>query len=456
MTTLASKSRALCLISDVQLFESIKPLMIRYGYKDIFRVENLIEGQKSLLVDGANLVVVDSTVKGRAAFHMIDMIADMKKAAPFVMILEGSLSHDEASSLRKRTRTRICRKPLTKEDLANALATSIGAREPYPKTNQPAVAEERNKGNFLVKNIIACINGGKFEVAMQAIEKLEIDEPLSKDLSYLKSYMTFKKCQEVLSLGSLTATATSELKEIQVRLKAIPRDSEWYASSQILLGKVSLKLGDSSEALKAIEESQLNMAYPIRRLIALGDVYLEKNLFDQARLKFQQALNLDPTNELAKIGITRACMEGGDKSKSNVDLQNPEIIVSQLNTKAVLLSKLGKASEAIRIFQKILKHYATEQQVGKVCYNMSLAYLRLGETDLAVKALERCILRSGESQKARSLLSRVLAGENPELEKMNEVNESRVKVLTGELGDAYKQYSELEAKEPVTEDLEPN
>jgi tetratricopeptide (TPR) repeat protein len=122
---------------------------------------------------------------------------------------------------------------------------------------------------------------------------------------------------------------------------------------------------------------------------ALGDLYLVNHSDDDAQGELEKALALDPARTHALYLLGRLYVQQRDNEKAVPYLQRalrlqPDLVeVSGLLGTAYV--RLGQFANAVPKLEKAapLDHY------GNVHYQLSLAYRKLGQTELAQKALAR-------------------------------------------------------------------
>jgi len=143
----------------------------------------------------------------------------------------------------------------------------------------------------------------------------------------------------------------SAAKEFQLALKLRPEDSELYEA----LGELYLENHSDEDALRDLEKSLALDPSRTHALYLLGRLYLQKRQNEKAVPYLQQALRLQP--DLAEAS-------------------------SLLGTAYV---RLGQFTDAVPQLEKAapFDHY------GNVHYQLYLAYRKLGQSELAQKALSR-------------------------------------------------------------------
>ena len=122
---------------------------------------------------------------------------------------------------------------------------------------------------------------------------------------------------------------------------------------------------------------------------ALGELYLVNHSDDDAQSELERALVLDPSRTHALYLLGRLCVQKRDNEKALPYLQRALRLQPDLVEASGLLGtayvRLGQFANAIPKLEKAapLDHY------GNVHYQLSLAYRKLGQAELAQKALAR-------------------------------------------------------------------
>jgi len=141
---------------------------------------------------------------------------------------------------------------------------------------------------------------------------------------------------------------------------------------------------------------------------ALGELYLTKNADEEARAELEKALALDSFRSHALCLLGRMYVRKRETEKAVPYLQaalryQPDLVeaCSLLGTAYV---RLGQYASAVPELQKA----ASSDFYGNVHYQLYLAYLKLGQPELAQKALARSEeLRRTSAEKHQALVSGV-------------------------------------------------
>lgn len=142
---------------------------------------------------------------------------------------------------------------------------------------------------------------------------------------------------------------------------------------------------------------------------ALGELFLIKNSFEEAREELAKSLALDSSRTRTLCLLGRLYVRQREEEKAIPYLQRalrhqPDMVEasSLLGTAYV---RLGQAADAVPQLEKALKF----DYYGSVHYQLSLAYRKLGKVELAKKALVRSEeLRRTSAESHRGLVSGVV------------------------------------------------
>jgi tetratricopeptide (TPR) repeat protein len=147
---------------------------------------------------------------------------------------------------------------------------------------------------------------------------------------------------------------------------------------------------------------------------ALGELYLDNHSDDEARSEFEKALAQDPSRARSLYLLGRLYVQNRENEKAVPYLERALGLQPDLSEASGLLGtayvRLGQFANAIPKLQKAapLDHY------GNVHYQLYLAYRKLGQTELAQKALARSQdLRRSSLERDQAL---ILGSPHPETE----------------------------------------
>jgi len=122
---------------------------------------------------------------------------------------------------------------------------------------------------------------------------------------------------------------------------------------------------------------------------AIGEAYIDKHLDDEAQKELEAALALEPkrTHSLCLLGRLYVQQRENEKAvpylQRALRVQPDQVEASSLLGTAYV--RLGRFADAVPKLQRA----ASSDFYGNVHYQLSLAYRKLGQTQLAQKALTR-------------------------------------------------------------------
>ncbi len=146
---------------------------------------------------------------------------------------------------------------------------------------------------------------------------------------------------------------------------------------------------DLDDALKEFQAALQLQPHQSELHEALGEVYLNNHSDDDAQRELQRALDLDPSRSHALYLLGRLYVQKRENEKALPYLQRALRLQPDLAEATGLLGtayvRLGQFANAIPKLEKAapLDHY------GNVHYQLYLAYRKLGQAELAQKALAR-------------------------------------------------------------------
>jgi tetratricopeptide (TPR) repeat protein len=144
------------------------------------------------------------------------------------------------------------------------------------------------------------------------------------------------------------------------------------------LGKILHMNGEHHAALDVLRAATKLSPHNIKRLCLLGEVELNLNDPESARLFFAKALVIDPESEMAHAGMVVA--DNLDEfvpasSASNV----PRNFASLMNTMGITFVRNGQFSKGIEQYQSAMYFLEKNEDNAKVAFNLGLGFLRWGK-----------------------------------------------------------------------------
>ena len=177
------------------------------------------------------------------------------------------------------------------------------------------------------------------------------------------------------------------LKAYDKAIELNPKDADVWLGKAVAL----LELGRYEEALKALDKLIELNPKDAAVWVVKGIILLEMDKYRKALEAFDKAIELNPKYAGAwqgkaeasyYINLTTEALEAIDKA-----LLYDEGKPSFLNTKGVILIRLGSYEDAIRIFNEAFQ----EKSEHRFMFNKAVALLRLQRSAEAEEALQRAI-----------------------------------------------------------------
>ena len=196
-------------------------------------------------------------------------------------------------------------------------------------------------------------------------------------------------------------------------LNQIPEGTMEPLTKLNLEGSVHLKLGNFSEAKKALELADKQAPRNMDRIQEMVHLYLKANDCDKAVLKQKQLMEMSPENPDLKFEMFQQLEEAGFEQEAAAFCQEtsaPQEVVKFFNNKGVVLVKTNSIKEALLEYRRALTYYPKNKNNYLIHYNIALAYMRARQIKLfpkAMKHLDLCLKINPEYQKGHELKGRL-------------------------------------------------
>ena len=209
----------------------------------------------------------------------------------------------------------------------------------------------------------------KYELAAEALAKVHGDKNANAEASYW-----------------LERTYQSMGAEAYARLESSFPNS-WRAHE--LLAEISALRGDSEDAVKEYQAAIQLGPDEAELHESLGEFYLDNHADQDAQQELAKAVKLDPSHTKAFYLLGRLYVLDNQNEKAVPILERALEIQPNLNAASALLGtvyiRLGKFAEAV----PPLERAAPLDHMGNIHYQLYQAYRKLGQNELAEKALAR-------------------------------------------------------------------
>lgn len=181
------------------------------------------------------------------------------------------------------------------------------------------------------------------------------------------------------------ALQQNDLMAAKKSLEEVTHSSPWDDKAHHLLGKIYNLMGDSNRALSAFGKALELHADRHDTLFEISQLYMAQNQTQKAIQVLEQAINLIPGEASFHLALATAYTTMGQYSKANDVFKLTETFgmlnLDLLFGKGYLKLKTGNFSEAIGLFNKVLKLAPERSEVHKA----------LGETYFQQKRFKKTI-----------------------------------------------------------------
>ncbi|RYZ67948.1 MAG: tetratricopeptide repeat protein, partial [Proteobacteria bacterium] len=173
------------------------------------------------------------------------------------------------------------------------------------------------------------------------------------------------------------------------------------------LAKVYLRLNRPTDSLKLLNMANQFSPGNIQRLCLMGEVGLDLFDTEKARKYFNDALEIDQENETAQRGATLA-NNLSDFSQSHGYKPLKDQFASTLNLIGITLIKNGQIEKGIEQYHCAMAFIRDGMTLGRLQFNLGLAYYRLNNRQLALDWLEEAVRSvDGNYPKAAQWVTRI-------------------------------------------------
>lgn len=159
-----------------------------------------------------------------------------------------------------------------------------------------------------------------------------------------------------------------------------------------VLGRTYMKLRYFDQAMAFFDRAKKISPNNIERLCDLAEVQAEVGNHDAAEQQISSASKLDGTS--GKVGEAKAkvAISRGDPDTARTVMAKMESIgniVAYMNNRAISLASQEHFKDSIDLYQKALKAFPPKFEKYKaiVSYNLALAQIKMGSTEMALKTL---------------------------------------------------------------------
>lgn len=343
-----------------------------------------------------DIFVVDLNAPGGVGLAFVQAALDAAERIPGrvvpVLGLVGHMDQRAANLISELgSRLFLTRKPFETEmflaDLSQALGEEVGPNSGYGMTDDAAVR------GFLRTVQDAIARGAVLESACDVVRKRLEVQPKSPLLWTYHGGLR-------LDHGDVDDAEQSAARAMEINPLFLP--------AMNLRARIAVRLSRYEDAIRWMERASQVSPMNVARLNALGELHLSAGRHSAAEEKFRRALKYHPGSFEAKIGLAKTLIERGMEEGNQVaaSISDPTILASQVNLRAVILSRAGFPDVAAKLYEKAITYLPKASgKESALRYNLALAHLRCGRPGQALKEIQRCLLIKPDFEKARRCLN---------------------------------------------------
>jgi Flp pilus assembly protein TadD len=215
---------------------------------------------------------------------------------------------------------------------------------------------------------------------------------------------------DALLLAARTYTALKDSDAAEKMLRATIEADPSLVTPYDMLGRMYLNQGKLDQALSQFETLAQKQTRPVEAITMAGMILRMQGKNDLARVRYEQALRLDPNAATAANNLAWMLAEAGQDLDRAVDLAKIATAASP-DTPAVIDTlgwawlKKREPQLAIPLFRRCVE---LEPSNGWYHYHLGLAYDQAGDADRARDSLQRAY-RSGTNAATKAEIDKLLA-----------------------------------------------
>lgn len=145
------------------------------------------------------------------------------------------------------------------------------------------------------------------------------------------------------------------------------------------LARVYLRQQKFAEALEILKRAELMSPRNLDRLVLMGDTLRNLHRTGDARIKYEQALEIDGTAKEARQGLGVIELEEGNINQALEffkDATSPEELAGFFNNAAILAVRRREYEQALRLYESAIESLPSKQLKSRVHFNKGLAFVR--------------------------------------------------------------------------------
>ena len=323
----------------------------RMGISDVATFENATDALEAVKSRRFDFIVSDWKLQGMSGltfFNRLRALPEYRNTP--LMVVSGFVNKDDFRLLQEFPCTSLVEKPFTKVIFQKCVDSLVAESIWY------------GQNKTLIDAVLQAVkfDGKKAE---QLIREIAKKAPNPIPLAVLAAKRLIK--------NDMLEPAKNILQMIVEKDdRCVPALSE--------LGKIMHMQGEHLAALDCLRAASKLSPHNIRRLCLLGEVELNLNDPETARIFFAKAIVIDPDSEVAYAGLVVA-----DNMDKFVPLSSgsdvPRNFASLMNTMGITLVRSGQFSKGIEQYQSALYFLENNEDNAKVAFNLGLGFLRWGK-----------------------------------------------------------------------------
>ena len=238
---------------------------------------------------------------------------------------------------------------------------------------------------------------GDHEGALNLLRDLQLKSP--------KNYKISLEIVDVLISRGSWQDATAMVGDVLLNHPDNPRALHLQA-------RCLLQQRRPEDAARLLSQSTLLNPMNCDRLVDLGDTLLRLNQPDKAAKQYDKALHLNKEHSGARVGKGTTDLLLGNSGALNFikELASEREKAAIFNNAGIVNINLGHLDEAIRLYDVGLKLLSSPPLQARVTFNKSLAWLRDGRPEEAIKMLKKAMALDGKFTRAGILLEKIKGG----------------------------------------------
>lgn len=344
----------------------------RMGITNVQTVENAVDALEACKERRFDFIVSDWKLQGMSGLAFFNRLRNLPEYRTIpLMVVSGFVDKDDFRLLQEFPCTSLVEKPFT--------------RVIFQKCVESLVAESTwyGQNSTLIDAVLEAVkyDGDKAELLIREITK-KAPNPIP-----------------VVILAAKRLVKNDMLNPARKILELIVEKDDRCVPALSELGKILHMQGEHQRALDYLRAASKLSPHNIRRLCLLGEVELNLNDVEAARIFFAKALVADPDESTALAGMVVA-----DNMSEFVPVSTAKEIsrnfASLMNTLGITMVRNGQFSKGIEQYQSAMYFLQKNEDNAKVAFNLGLGFLRWGKPKDALpwfKKSEQLVGNNGKS-----------------------------------------------------------